>query len=132
VKVIARRRQGFAHEVEIEGGHTVSVDEPRAAGGSDTGPSPTRLLAASLAACTAITMEVYANHKGWEIGAVEVEVEATYVGATPSAFTVSLHLPAELSDEQRGRLARTARRCPVHKALAGETPVRVTERIEPL
>ena len=69
MKVVARRREGFAHEVEIEGGHTLLVDEPARVGGTDTGPSPGRLLAASLAACTAITIEMYAERKGWEIGA---------------------------------------------------------------
>ena len=75
MKVVARRREGFAHEVEIEGGHTIVVDEPVEAGGTDTGPSPTRLLAASLAGCTAMTMEMYAERKGWEIGKVEVDVD---------------------------------------------------------
>ncbi len=69
MKVVARRREGFAHDVEIEGGHTLRVDEPTAAGGTDTGPSPTRLVAAGLAGCTAITMEMYAERKGWDVGA---------------------------------------------------------------
>jgi putative redox protein len=132
VKVIARRRDGFAHDVEIEGGHTVIVDEPVEAGGADTGPSPTRLLAASLAACTAITIEAYAERKGWRVGAVEVDVEVDYEGATPSAFSVSLRLPAELSEEQRESLVAIARKCPVHNALAGATPVTVAHRVESL
>jgi len=132
VKVIARRREGFLHEVEVEGGHTVLVDEPAEAGGTDVGPSPTRLLAVSLAACTAITIEIYAQRKGWDVGAVEVDVELDYKGVAPSGFAVSLRLPKELSEEQRGRLVAIARACPVHNALAGATPVSVAERVESL
>ncbi len=128
MKVLARRRQGFSHEVEIEGGHALIVDEPTAAGGTDTGPSPTRLLAAALAACTAITMETYAERKDLDIGALEVGVELSYEGPRPSLFAVWVQLPAELSEEQRGRLLAIARRCPVHTVLATETAVTVTER----
>jgi putative redox protein len=125
MRVSARRRDGYAHEVEIEGGHSLLVDEPLEAGGTDTGPSPTRLLAASLASCIAITMEMYAGRKGWDLGDVGVDVEVEYDGPAPRAFAASLRLPAGLSDEQRERLLVVARKCPVHKALAGETKVRV-------
>jgi putative redox protein len=130
VKVVARRSAGFAHEVEMEGGHTVVVDEPAASGGTDTGPSPTRLLAASLAGCTAITVEMYAERKGWDVGAIEVDVDVTYDGHVPSSFAVALELPPELSAEQRQLLLRVAAKCPVHKALAGATEVTVAERLE--
>ena len=132
MRVVARRRNGFAHEVEIEGGHTIVVDEPAAVGGADTGPRPTLLLTASLAACTAITMEMYAERKGWEIGNLEVEANVEYEGAAPSSFAVSLRLPGDLSDEQRERLVAVARKCPVHRVIAGETPVDVSDRVEPL
>jgi putative redox protein len=132
MRVVARRRDGFAHDVEIEGGHTIVVDEPVEVGGADSGPRPTLVLAASLAACTAITMELYAARKGWEIGAVEVDVDVEYENAAPSSFAVSLRLPVELSEEQRQRLVTIARKCPVHKAIAGETPVTVSDRVEPL
>jgi len=132
VKVVARRTGGFAHEVEIEGGHTVLVDEPIEAGGTDTGPSPTRLLAASLASCTAVTMEMYAARKGWEIGDVEVDVDVAYDDFTPASFAVTLRLSSELSGEQRERLATIAAKCPVHRVLAGETPVTVSDKVETL
>jgi putative redox protein len=132
MKVVARRREGYAHDVEIEGGHTVRVDEPVAAGGTDTGPSPTRLVAASLASCIAVTVEMYAERKGWDAGQVEVDVDVEYEGFAPVSFAVTLRLPAELSDEQRDRLLVIARKCPVHKLLAGETPVAVSGRVEPL
>jgi putative redox protein len=132
VKVVARRTEGFAHRVEIDGGHTIVVDEPASTGGTDTGPSPNRLLAASLAACTAVTIEMYAARKEWDIGAVEVEVDVAYEGHVPSSSDVTLRLPTELGDEQRERLLAIASRCPVHRALRSETPVRITDRVEAL
>lgn len=132
MKVVARRREGYAHDVEIEGGHTVRIDEPAAAGGTDTGPSPTRLVAAGLASCIAVTMEMYADRKGWDVGQVEVDVDVEYRDASPLSFTVTLRLPSELSDEQRESLLVVAGKCPVHKLIAGETEVTITDRVESL
>jgi putative redox protein len=132
MKVVARRRDGFAHEVEIEGGHAVLVDEPIEAGGTDTAPSPTRLLAASLASCVAVTVEMYAERKGWDVGHVEVDVDIGYAGAVPTNFDVTLRLPGNLSPEQKDRLLEIAGKCPVHRVLAAETPVKIADRVEPL
>jgi putative redox protein len=132
VKVVARRHEGFAHDVEIEGRHKIRVDEPVAVGGTDTGPSPTRLVAAGLAGCTAVTIEMYAERKGWDVGKVEVDVDVAYDEFAPLSFAVTLRLPAELSDEQRKRLLVVAAKCPVHKLLAGETVVTVSDRVEAL
>ena len=132
MKVVAQRRSGYAHDVEIEGGHVLRIDEPTAAGGTDTGPSPTRLLAASLAGCTAITLEMYAERKGWEVGQVEVDVDVEYRDGAPISFAVTLRLPSELSDEQRKRLLVVASKCPVHKLIAGETEVTIADKVETL
>jgi putative redox protein len=132
MKVLARRREGFAHDVEIEGGHTIRIDEPVAAGGTDTGPSPTRLVAAGLASCIAVTMEMYAERKDWDVGAVEVEVDVEYEGHQPLSFAVTLRLPAGLSDEQRERLLVIAAKCPVHEVIAAATPVTIADRVEAL
>jgi putative redox protein len=132
MRVVAQRRSGYAHDVEIEGGHMVRVDEPTAAGGTDTGPSPTRLLAASLAGCTAITIEMYAERKDWDVGQVEVDVDAEYRDGAPISFAVTLRLPSELSDEQRKRLLVVAAKCPVHKLIAGEAEVTIADKIETL
>lgn len=131
MRVVARRAEGFAHDVEIEGGHELRVDEPVAAGGGDSGPSPTRVLGASLAGCIAITVEMYAERKGWDVGRVEVDVEIGYDGPVPTRFDVGLKLPADLDEERRRRLLVIATKCPVHKVLAGEAHVNVSERLEP-
>ena len=125
--VVARRREGFTHDIEIEGGHSIVADEPAGAGGADEGVSPTRLLAASLAACTAITVEMYADRKGWDLGALEVEVETTYDGHVPTHFEVVLRPTSELSEKQMEKLRVIAGKCPVHKALTGDTTVTVLE-----
>jgi putative redox protein len=133
MKVVARRREGFTHDVEIEGGHTMVIDEPRDAGGGDEGPSPTRTLGAALAACTAITCEMYAERKGWELGKVEVEVEIEYDSArgTAAGFEVTLRIPETLTEDQQQRLLVIAGKCPLHRVIAGETPVAIVDRIEP-
>jgi len=109
------------------------IDEPEASGGADEGPSPTRALAAALAACTAITMEMYGDRKGWDLGEVEVEVDMEYGDANvPRSFEVTLRLPKSLSDEQLERLKVIAGKCPVHRALRHETDVSIEDRVEPV
>jgi putative redox protein len=130
VRIVARRVEGFAHDVELDGSQGLRVDEPVHQGGTDTGPRPTELLGASLAGCIAITVEMYAERKGWDVGAVEVDVEMGYEGPVPTSFEVGVKLPGKLDDEQRRRLMVIATKCPVHKVLAGEAHVTVAERLE--
>jgi putative redox protein len=130
VRIVARRVEGYAHDVEFEGGHDLRVDAPPDKGGTDTGPRPTQLLGASLAGCIAITIEMYALRKGWDVGKVEVDVEVGYDGPVPTRFEVGVKLSADLDEEQRRRLLVVATKCPVHKVLAGEAHVNVTERLE--
>lgn len=127
-KVTARRGTRLTHTVTMRE-HQLTTDEPRELGGEDDGPTPQELLAASLASCTAITMEMYAQRKGWEIGPVEVGCEFTPSerGAI-TKFSLVLRLPADLSDEQVSKLAVIATKCPIHRVLDGE--VMFTERIE--
>jgi putative redox protein len=133
MKVVARRREGYVHDVDIEeGSHTIVVDEPVEAGGTDVGPGPSRLVAAGLASCIAATMEMYANRKEWDLGAVEVTVDVDFERYVPSSFAVSIELSGQLSDEQRERLLVIAGKCPVHKVIAEEVPIRMPDRIERL
>jgi putative redox protein len=115
-----RVERRFEQDVEIRG-HRLTADEPRDHGGDDSGPSPQELLAASLASCTAITIEMYANRKGWEVGdiAVDVQYEPAQRGS-PTRFKMEVELPQELPEDQRERLMQIAAKCPVHRALEGE------------
>jgi putative redox protein len=131
MRVVARRREGFAHDVDVDdGAHRLLVDEPVAAGGDDAGPSPTRLVAAGLASCIAITIEMYAERKGWDVGAVEVAVDVEYDGYVPTSFAATIRLPADVGEEQRDRLLAVSRKCPVQKVLSGATAVALSHRIE--
>jgi putative redox protein len=131
MKATARRRQGLTHEVEIEGGHKLVIDEPASAGGADEGPSPSRTVAAALAACTAITVEMYADRKGWDLGDVEAEADME-IGPKSSieSFTVTLRVPKPLDADQQSRLLVIAGKCPVHRALTAETQISIDDRIE--
>ena len=99
LRATARRSSNFSHTISVRD-HQLIADEPRALGGEDEGPNPEELLAASLASCTAITIEMYAQRKGWEVGPVEVDVEYTPAErGCPTKFELVLHLPAHLSDD---------------------------------
>ena len=129
-EIVATRRSGFEHELDL-GEHSIVVDEPPDRGGEDKGPAPGKLLAGSLAACTAITMEMYADRKGWDLDglAVGVETEGSLYEKDLS-YEVVVSLPGDLDEDQRDRLLRIAAKCPVHKVLAGEAQVRVREQME--
>jgi len=125
---VRRDDRTFKHTVQVRE-HQLTVDEPLEDGGEDTGPDPQELLAVSLASCTAITMEMYAARKGWDIG--HVEVDAQYTPAErgcPTRFEVVLRLPDDLPEEQVERLRVIAAKCPVHRVLDGE--VMFAERVE--
>lgn len=126
MKVSARRRKGYAHALTVRE-HALVADEPKDLGGADTGPSPQELLALSLASCTAITVEMYAERKGWDVGAMEVEVDTTYEGYAPVRFDVTLRPTGELDDEQMEKLRVIAGKCPVHKALTGDVVVTIVD-----
>jgi putative redox protein len=122
MKATARRstRRSFSHNVDIRR-HNITVDELPERAGEDEGPSPQELLAASLATCTAITMEMYAKRKGWDIGQVEVGVDYTPAErGCPTKFTLDLRLPKDITPEQRERLQVIAAKCPIHRTLEGE------------
>jgi putative redox protein len=122
LKATAHRttRTAFTHKVDIRQ-HQLLADEPTDQEGDDEGPSPQELLAASLASCTAITMEMYAKHKGWNIGVVEVQVEYSPAErGCPTRFKLALRFPSDCTEEQVERLQVIAAKCPVHRTLEGE------------
>jgi putative redox protein len=119
---------GFAHRVDVRH-HQLMADEPTEHGGGDDGPSPQELLAASLASCTAVTIEMYASRKGWDLGPVEVQCEYTPAErGCPTKFSLRLRLADGCTEEQVERLRVIAAKCPVHRTLEGE--VMFEDRIE--
>jgi putative redox protein len=116
-KATARRRDGYEHEVTIRG-HTLTVDETEEDGGADAGPRPTEMLAAALASCTAITIEMYAGRKEWDLGDVEVDVEyETPTKDSAPSFKTEIRISAALTEDQRERILVIASKCPVHRTL---------------
>lgn len=128
LKAIARRTGTYKHEIDVRD-HRLRADEGHDVGGEDDGPNPQELLAASLASCTAITVEMYAKRKGWDIGRVEVVAEYTPAErGAPTRFKLVVRLPRDLTPEQVERLSVIAAKCPIHRTLDGE--VMFDERIE--
>ena len=121
MRAISRRVDGRLKQDVAIREHHLTADEPPAHGGDDSGPSPQELLAASLASCTAITMEMYAQRKGWDVGDIAVDVH--YEPAQRGSFTrfkMTVELPKELPEAQREKLMQIAAKCPVHRTLEGE------------
>ena len=128
MRATATQKSKFTHDVSVRK-HRMTADEPEDVGGEDMGPSPQELLAASLASCTAITMEMYAKRKGWNVDGMEVDCDYTPAerGAV-TRFELVMRMPAHLSEEQVERLQVIAAKCPVHRTLEGE--VAFDERVE--
>lgn len=124
--VVARGGRGWAQTVSFEGGNEQVIDEPEHHGGSDEGPSAVQSLAGALAACTASTMRMYADRKGWDLTGLEVAVDTELDGPRPVSFRVDLHLPDGLDEQQADRLRVIAAKCPVHRAISESTPVEVS------
>jgi putative redox protein len=128
MKATATRSGSLRQAIRIRD-HQLVSDEPTDKGGEDTGPSPQELLAASLASCTAITMEMYARRKGWDVGDVEVCCDYTPAErGCPTRFNLVMRFPDSMSDEMVERLRVIAAKCPVHRTLEGE--VMFDERVE--
>ncbi len=128
---------GFSTQLKL-GNHYLKADEPLRVGGNDYGPTPYELLAGSLASCTAMTIQMYAKRKGWEIDTVEVhtsyskshardcEVCETDSTSKIDTFTREIKISSTLDEKQLQRILRIADKCPVHKTLESETQIFTT------
>jgi putative redox protein len=132
------REDAFTTEMKV-GNHYMTADEPVSYGGHDFGPSPYELLSASLSACTAMTLQMYARRKQWPLENVEVHTsygkEHAQDGVDcledPNAridtFQREISLTGDLDEAQRKRLLEIADRCPVHRTLHSPTQVLTRE-----
>lgn len=127
--------EGFLQDISAGPRHHVKADEPEAYGGTNLGMTPYNLLSAGLAACTSMTIRMYARRKGWPLGHVQVDVTHDKIHATDCTtcetetgkidqFTRSITLTGELSDDQRAKLLEIADKCPVHRTLEAEIDIR--------
>ena len=135
--VVEGAASGFAQQITV-GAHALRADEPRAAGGTDTGPSPYDLLIAALGACTSMTISLYARRKSWPLQSVRVRLRHAKIHAQDCAdcetkvgkidrIEREIELVGSLDDAQRTRLRQIADLCPVHRTLTSE--VRIETRL---
>jgi len=118
MQVTTRRGTGpLQYQLDI-GRHTLLTDVPAALGGEDSGPEPHDILAAALAACTALTVTLYARRKGLALDDVHVAIDH---GQHDGAYELRRRIEfiGDLDDEARARLLDIANKCPVHKTLSG-------------
>jgi putative redox protein len=109
-------QSGYAQTVRVRQ-HRLTADEPETAGGTDTGPAPYELILAGLGACTAITLRMYADRKGWDLGELSVDLRLFKDDAGPATIEREVRASAALTEEQRARLAEIAEKTPVTRTL---------------
>ena len=119
---ISVRRDGITgtrHILKIRN-HEIAIDASPAGGGSDAGPEPHDLYDASLAACKALTVLIYARRKGMPVEDIEVVVDRDDSEERKGVYRLksSLRVTGELTDAQRDELLRVAGKCPVHRLMA--------------
>lgn len=100
----------------------LTADEPSALGGDDRGPTPTEFLLAGLGSCKAITIQMYAERKGWSVEKISAVADLKLVDRR-SLIVVHLTIDGELTEEQRQRLREIGDRCPVHRLLSAATEI---------
>jgi len=121
----------FGNRVSVGGKHTIIADEPASVGGLDKGPTPYDLLLASLGACKAMTMRMYANHKGFPLERARVRLKHDRIHAKDcetceteeghiDRIQVEIDVEGDMDDATRQRIIQIAERCPVHKTLQSE------------
>lgn len=116
------------------GKHALVADEPKEMGGRNHGPSPYQYLSAGLAACTAMTIRMYVDRKGWDVGEIKVTVDHEKKHIKDSQdktgrvdhFVRTVHVEKEITEEQKNRIMKIADKCPVHRTLMGEVEIPTT------
>lgn len=103
-------------------GHAIIADEPHSNGGANVGPAPYDLLLASLAACTTITLRMYADRKAWNVTSISVDLRFVRDGKS-ERIERKLAFEGTLDDEQRARMADIAERTPVTLTLKKGLPI---------
>lgn len=122
MEVTTHRGAGALQQVIEIGPHRLLTDAPVEAGGEASGPAPHDLLAAALAACTTLTVNLYARRKGWKLDEVRVSVTHGQEGGVYH-FQRRIRYLGELGAAEKARLTEIANQCPVHKTLSGQIAI---------
>ena len=116
----------FLTEIGVRGG-TILVDEPESVGGAGAGPTPFELLSAALAACTSMTLRLYAERKGWTLPPFTVEVAHSLTraekGGRGDRFERVIAFAGPLEPAAEAKLLEIADKCPVHRTLTSEVVI---------
>ena len=125
VKVLARIGTEKYYTEVTAGKNIIITDEPLDKGGQDKGFNPFELLASSLATCSAATLRMYIDRKGWEVPKINVEVELeNYPQSNNAIFIRKISYEgAVLDEDQLQRLHTIAEACPVHKIFHGNIEI---------
>lgn len=105
------------------GRHELFADEMPSHGGADAGPTPFSLVLSGLGACTSITLRMYAQRKGWELGTVTVRLKMLKADKAVH-IERDIAFGATLTEEKRARLAEIAEKTPVTLLVKQGTPIR--------
>ena len=107
--------------------HEIIADESIADGGEDKGFTPSELLASSLAACTSITLNMYAGRKKLNLEKVEVKISMSTDHATNiTNIERSIKLSGNLTQEEQQKLLHIANHCPIHRLLSNPINIKTT------
>jgi putative redox protein len=99
------------------GPHKLLADEPQERDGGDAGPAPFDYLLAALGSCTSITLRMYADRKGLNLGNVSVKLQYIRESKELARITREVAVSASITEEQRARLADIIERTPVTLAI---------------
>ncbi|MDX1270552.1 OsmC family protein [Bizionia paragorgiae] len=115
--------QKYKTEIQAKN-HIITADEPVEVGGQDLGFTPTELLESSLAACTAMTIRMYADRKAWDLQEAQVNVSfKRNIKTHLVTFKKQIELIGNLTSEQREKLLEIGKKCPIEKIIKGEVAV---------
>jgi putative redox protein len=112
----------YTQDITVRG-HRLTADEPAVVGGGDAGPGPYDFLLAGLGACTAITLRMLAEKKGWELGEIGVELVLFKDENRADRIERRVKFGAPLSPEQLAKIAEVCERTPVTLTIKQGAPI---------
>ena len=123
--ITASRKEGLVAEIAVRD-HRLISGVVEKLGGKDEGPNPHELLESALAACTIITVQMYANRKGMKLESTDVQVRITSETKEASVISREISFRGDLTDDEKARLTEIANKCPIHNLLESNIKIETT------